>query len=614
MSNRNRKEADFPGQTTGRKIYPFITKVDPTPEALKQATLRGMIVRRQERERKTSARRRKLIRTTAAAAALILAVTATPLRSYVAHAAGTVYHAIVHNWREDVFPVNLKKTDNGCTVEIIESRVANDFLYLTVKESYPKDSVSRDEDTQLYSLPDIAYCGSIKDNEGNAISFDSSQVMYLWAVGSDHGIYKDGYGDRVITQSEDSPNESDDEFVVNAQYRVYLPELRSVVNSANKTYTCAVEADSRQMHSHLAFDFSLDNVSETIGSKRYELNRTFTLDDADVTLQTLAFSPSGADLIVRIDPDDTLSLGEAAALIDSFDASVYVRNDADVKKLSESPDNAKEKQPEPVGFAWLTSDLLNGHGYVYDPNEDVNADAMMWNQPRGMKIGDSYYLVLSDFADRPGSSYDMEKVIRSDFTVEVEYLRWCSYAEDRSAADLPTHYYQLDDISLTARKVDTGKYSFSGRPIHLPGERGDLDITLKEIAETGSEKLSGGKYRHTLDVDAEMAYYHWDSMAKDATWENLTLVNADGEEVMTVGLQIETMGAVHDGVTRPFAVTCEVVDKNKHFTLSENDLTLYVSKVIETQSYEPNGWFNARFNSENVDLLNEQRFFHIRVK
>ena len=83
---------------------------------------------------------------------------------------------------------------------------------------------------------------------------------------------------------------------------------------------------------------------------------------------------------------------------------------------------------------------------------------------------------------------------------------------------------------------------------------------------------------------------------------------------MTVGLQIETMGAVHDGVTRPFAVTCEVVDKNKHFTLSENDLTLYVSKVIETQSYEPNGWFNARFNSENVDLLNEQRFFRIRVK
>ncbi|MBQ4397011.1 MAG: hypothetical protein II828_05765 [Clostridia bacterium] len=600
--------------TSSRKKYRFITRVDPTPAELKEATLRGMIARRQERKRKAYACGRKIIRAAAAAAALMLAAVATPLRSYVAHAAGTVYQAIAHHWREDVFSVNLKKSDNGCTVEIVESRLANDFLYFTVKEYYPNDLVTRDSDTGQYSFPDIVYSGRIRDNEGNALPFDSRQIMCLWAVGSDHAFYRKGYENRVFTQSAENEDERNSEYVVNAQYRVYLPHMSAVVNSAEKTFTCSVEAISHQMHSHLAFDFPLDNVSETVGSKRCELNRTFPLDGANVTFQTLAFSPSGADLIVRIDPDRRLSSEQAAALIDSFDASVYVRNDADAKKLSQQSGDAKEKQPDPIGYAWLTSDLLNGHGYVYDLSEDVNADAMMWNQPRGMKMGDSYYLVLSDFADQPNSHYDMEKITRSDFTVEIEYLRWCSDSENLSAADMPTHYIGLDNYFLNAQKVDAGHYAFTGQPIHLPGAYGDLDIMLMEITETQTRTVSNGKYSHILDVEASMAYSCWDSMVKDATWENIYLVNAAGEEVMTIGLQIETLGAVRDGVTRPFAVKCEVTDKNKHFALSENNLTLYVSKVVETQSYEPNVWINARFNSEDVDLLNEQRYFHIQVK
>lgn len=612
MSNNEKR---YERQAETRKTYELITKVDPTPTALKKATYQGMMARKREREAKISARRKRAIRTTAAAAALVLAVTATPLRGYVVSAAGDVYNAIVRNWWEDVFPVNLKKSDNGCTVEIIESRVANDFLYLTVKEYYPKNLVSRDEETKLYTMPDIAYSGSIKDNKGNEITFEPANVMYLWAMGNDHDYYKDGYEDRMITQSAESADESGDEFVVNAQYRIYLPELSTVVNSENKKYTCTVDAVSNQLGSNIDFEFPLDNINEAVSNRSYDLNRTFHLDGVDVTLQKLAFSPSSADLVIRLDPDDNLSDEELADLLDRFDASVQVRNDEDVKKLAEwaaAPDR-KEADGETLGFAWLTNDGLNGHGYVYDLDEDINADSMMWDKARRMKLGGSYYFVISDFADQPSSSYDMEKILRSDFTVEIEHLYWHPLVESRDATDMISYYSTLDDIALTAEKVGTDCYSFADNHIKLPGNNGNLDITLKALSETETTKLPDGTYRHTLDVEADMAFSDWDGFVKEDAWENISLVDSEGKEVLKASLNLGTCEA-KSGTLSPNRVKCVVVDSNKHFTLSKDSLTLYVAKVTETGTIRLNGWFNPNYSGENVDLLNEQKYFHIKVK
>lgn len=608
-------------QTETRKIYEFITKADPTPTALKKATYQGMIERRKEQERKASAKRKRTIRTTAAAAALVLAITATPLRGYVVSAAGNVYNAIVSNWREDVFPVNLKKSDNGCTVQIIESRVANDFLYLTVKEYYPKELVSRDDETKLYSMPDIAYSGSIRDNKGNELRFDPSNIVCMWAVSNDHYSYKDGYEERVVTESAESAEESSEDFVVNAQYRVYLPELASVVNSADKKYTCTVDAVSSQLGSNLAFEFSLDNVNETVSNKNYALDRTFHLDGADVTFQKLSFSPSGADLIVRLDPSADLSEAELQDLLQQFDVSVEVSNDADVaaweaaweKIKAEQTDDSQKSPDITIGSAWMINDRLNHYGFVYDLDEDINADSMMWDKLSYMKMGGSYYYVISDIANRTDSSYDMEKIIRSDFTVEIEYLRWHSLLAAEDSMDLIAHYYSLDDVAITAEKVSDGKYSFADNHIKLPGERGDLDITLKDISETETTKLADGSYQHTLAVDADIAFRNWDGMAKDDAWENLSLVNSEGKEILKIGLNVDTAER-GTGTTKPVQVKCVAVDSNPHFTLAESNLTLHVANVVETHTFEPNGWFNAKYSSENVELLNEQRFFHIQVK
>lgn len=614
MSNnekRYERRAENTGNTEGnetRKTYQFITKVDPTPQALKKATYQGMMARKQERENRAAANRRKAIRTTAAAAALVVAVTATPLRGTVVHAASDVYQAIVSNWREDVFSVNLKQSDNGCTVEIIESRVANDFLYLTVKEYYPKELVSRDEKTKLYTMPDLSYSGSIRDNKGNEITFDPANVMYLWAVSNDHMYYAEDYEERNLTQSAESAADGSDEFVVNAQYRIYLPEMSSVVNSEKKKYTCTVDVVSNQLGSQLNFAFPLDNTTEVINNKSYDLNRTFPLDGADVTFQTLKFSPSGADLIVRIDPSADLSEDAVKDLINNFYASVYVRNDEDVKKREEASEDSKTEH-EPYGFVQLWNDGANNHGYVYDLDEDINADSMMWDKDRCMKLGGSYYCIVSDFADQPSSSYDMEKVTRSDFTVEIEYLRWRS--QSYQGTEMLSHYDTLDDISLTAEKTGTGSYSFSDNHIKLPGNYGDLDITLKDISETDTTKRKDGNYQHTLDVNADIAFSNWDDMVKGGVWENISLVNSEGKEVLKASLNLDN--CVRNGTMEPTNVKCVVTDNNKHFTLSESDLTLHVANVTESMTYDPTGWFNAKYSSENVDLLNDQKFFHIKV-
>lgn len=593
MSEWRRNE----GHSEKRNTYKFITRVDPTPVELKKETLSGMIEHKKEREARAAVRRKRAIRTTAAAAALVLAVAATPLRGYVASAAGSVYNAIIGTWKEDVFPVKLKKSNNGCTIEIIESRVANDFLYLTVKEYYPKGMVARDDDTKLYSMPEIVYSGSIKDNEGNEIKFGSSNVMHLWAMGNDHDTYEEGYEDRVITESADSAIESGDDFVVNAQYRIYMPELASVVNSADKKYTCRIDAVSAEMNSNINFDFTLDNIKEAIGSKTYSLNRTFELECAEVTFEKLSFSDSGADLIIKIDPNDNLSSEEVKDLVGNFYVSAHARSDSDNLK-----------------FAWLYCDMLNNHGYVYDLDEDINADSMMWNKPRCMKLNGSYYLIISDFADQPDSSYDMNGITGGDFTVEIDYIRWRPQLEGHDGDDMTAVYHKLDDIAITAKKVSDSKYSFSDNNIYLEGGRGNLNISLKDISETETVKLADGSYQHTLSVNADIKYSDWDGMVKDGAWESISLVNAAGKEVVNIGMQIDTGDINKSGSMKAEKVKCVVVDNNKHFKLSENNLKLHVAKVIETQTYEPNGWFNSKYSSEDIDALNEQRYFHFKAE
>ena len=573
-----------------RTTYPLITRNDPTPKKLKQQTLDGMVRRRQERERRKARRKKITMRVTATAAILAVAVAATPLRGHVVNAAQNAYRAVMANWKENIFPVAIRQTDKGCTVEIIESRTSNEFLYLTVKESYQADMVTKDSETMMYHMPDISYSGKVSDDKGHQITFDGESVLCLWAVSSDHANYIADYDKRVITQEK---GEVDEEgiFSVNIQYKVYLPGLGSLINSADKKYSCTLRAESQQTGSKMAFEFPLDKVDDVLESKRYPINREYTLKGASVTLENMQLSHSEADLVVRIDPDQNLSAEVVDDLVEHLEMSVHA-------------------QCSGMASGVLVFDTYGRqNGSVLDLDEDVNADAIMRDKPMYIHRDGHYYFVLSDGADVNDDSYDMDQMTQGEITVEVETLRWNSRMEG-FGDQLSNSSGSIEDIVLRAAKKGEGHYNFDENHIVLKGSRGNLDINLLGVKEKKTVKLKKGKYKHILTADAEITLSNWDSMAKDGTWENMTLVNGDGEEILVVSLQVETMGSSSgSGTFAPFDVKCEVVDSNKHFELKESNLDLHVAKVEETQTYEANAWFNPKYCGEGIADASRETVF-----
>lgn len=568
---------EFKKKASDRRLtYPLIARTDPTPATLREKTLENMIRRRQERERQKKRRRKTAMRVTAAAAFIAAIIVATPLRNYAVSAAQYAYNTIVGSWKENVFPVALKKSDKGCTVEIIESRTSNEFLYFTVRESFPVGMVSRDEETKMYVMPDITYSGKVSDGKGNMIAFDSESILCLWAVSSDHRNYSADYAKRVVTQEKDADS-GKGVFSVNTQYKVYLPRLENLITSADRKYFCSLQAESRQTGSKMTFEFPIDKVDDVLQSKIYPIDRQYSLNGASVTLEKMCFSPSGADLIIRIDPDEGLDAAVVEDLLDNLEVSVEATG------------------AESGLLVFQTNGRWNGSFLDFD--EDVNASAIMESKPLYVHRNGQYYFILSDGADVSYDSYHMDQMTKGKITVQVETLRWNSRI-DGYGDQLGNNSGVIEDVAVRAVKKARANYRFDENHILLKSVWGNLDISLLEIKETDTIKLRNGKYRHILTPDAEMTVSNWDSMVKDGTWENISLVNQNGETVMVISLQIETLDS-SSGTYAPANVKCEVVDDNQHFTLRESDLTLHVAEVKETQTYDANVWINPLYGGKD---------------
>ncbi|MGN0474764.1 MAG: hypothetical protein ACI4IJ_06715 [Acutalibacteraceae bacterium] len=574
----------------GRKTYSFITRKDLTPNELKERTLEGMIERRKKREFQAARRKKTAIRLAAAAAVIAVVVVVTPLRGYASTAANNFYNAI-HGWMYNSFPVGQRKSNNGCTVEIVEARVANDFLYLTVNESYDKNLVKRDNETKLYELPDISYAGHIKDNNGNKISFDSGNLMYLWGVSNDHPIYYTGYEQRIVDGAHDDWYKETDAFVMNVGYRIYIPELSSVINSNSKKYTCELNVSSKQMNSSIDFNFDIYNIAEQLKGKSYELNRSFEVKGVEFTLDKLNMSTSVTDLIIKVNMTEKIE-HDIEYLLDNFWGCVNVKSDEDESLSME-----------------LYSGRWYDNGYIYDFDYDVNSDSIMWDKPKYVKSNGQYYIIISYF-DLYGDDY-AEKISDNDFTVEVEYLGWNLHDDGDINDYIITDYHPIKDISMNPQKTPDGKYTLNAH-IPLESKYGSLDILLKEISERDTVKLEDGAYMHNLKVDAEFNFKNWKSFERDGVLENIYLVNSKNQEVMTIALTVDS-GGKSSGTIETREIYCTAVDNKEYFELSDNYSELHVAYVMEGNTNNPNAWFNPKYKAEDIDALNEQRFIHFKI-
>lgn len=357
-----------------RETFKVITRVDTVDPELKKKTLERMLELKKEQERKAAARRKAVRRGFAVAAIIALVIAVTPLRGYVASAAENVVNAI-HSWMEDVFHVGMKKTDNGCTVEIIEARVANDFLYLTVNKEFYKEYDVNDDDKNSLCL---YFYGSVSDNEGNSVKFSVGNSNVI------RNVYNLVTDDRNIDYGDDSYEE----------YQVYIPELKKVITAYDKKYICELNIYAYKKYQlpdqrtnfitdestwnigiepslALSFSFPIKNVNYVVNSQSrvYDIDYSLKIDDVEFDFQKLYIDDdaNNSSMVAEVIPLNGYKMTKFAlsgiSVASTYNWNGYTYDESDNTNVWFGLNNNIERYYESYdGGVYLN--YFNGHYYV----------------------------------------------------------------------------------------------------------------------------------------------------------------------------------------------------------------------------------------------------------
>lgn len=312
---RNLKIHDTGNETNkkdnGRERVTLMLNECHVPAELEERTLKAMTALREfqaEEEAREAERRaqhktaRNFIRAAAAAAALILAVTVTPLRGYVASAAEGLYQA-VHNRGEDVSPVNIKKSADGCTVEVVSARLSNEFIYLTFDEDYTeyaaqaKQRYGEASDSPGNLVFSADYAGELSDGEGHAIRFgnDSMALVETTVLSAEN--------ENTVHQRK--------------QYKIYLPGLKEFITSKKKTYTLSVTVSPKARYgsqtaetiTSLDFSFAPDDkaIAPARSSQTFRIGYSYTVGNVRFDVQNLYVGETESNFAVMLTPTGDLA-------------------------------------------------------------------------------------------------------------------------------------------------------------------------------------------------------------------------------------------------------------------------------------------------------------------
>lgn len=404
-----------------RETIELISKVSTVDPELKRKTLERMREIKKEQERKAAAKKKAAKIGLAAAAVIALVIAVTPLRGYVASAAESVYNAF-HSWIEDVFNVGMARSDNGCSVEIIEARVANDFLYLTVDEDYSEfisqhpeynsEPVSEFETTPNFKIvADLS--GKIYDNKGNSVDFSSAEDLYA---------AEEIYSTVAVTMNTDSflRENGENEF---RQYKIYLPMLKNVINSYDKKYTCEVilsptlidEDSNRETLASFEYKFKIDNIDSVMASREYNVDYSYTLGNMEFKFEKLYIGQTETNMLVELIPKNEL------AEYDLLGENSYLYLNATAYKVT------------------------NDSGLLY--STDAQGNILMDDESESVILGDDYYIYRFDSryfmfltdsnSDNDGDTYHYENIINASGDTQFRVLNLgYSYWHYESNGDL----------------------------------------------------------------------------------------------------------------------------------------------------------------------------------
>lgn len=422
------------------------------------------------------------MRAAAVAAVLLMMVTVTPIGGYVVNAAEEFYSWVQH--------IGTRQTKKGLTVELIETGAAGDFLYLTVNESYSRDYISKDSETYEYTLPDIHYEGVLKDGRGHSLKFDSNQFLTLAYVNNDYADYYLHYKDRVFTDMDDDWYKTNRDFTVNAQYKVYIPDLTDFITDAKGNYTCKLTVSSEKIGSKMKLKkFRLKNLDNVLNAKIYPLDRTVGRLGYAYYLNELQISSAGVNVIMEVAP---------SAYTSDYDEIYY---------------------PEPSLSLRRTDDEYSSIGLAYQ-----------WGSSYYVTIDGKYYAILSNIEyDYGEGTWEQlkDRYMNTDLTLGIN-----GYDDGYLLADhyypIDEKYYPMDDITLKGKKIDDNKYELNQTltidhlQIHLDSieidpEHSD-DMTLNSRLEyPGKDEISqwnGNIYFMNAETK-EMAILYLDYNVED---------------------------------------------------------------------------------------------------
>lgn len=275
-----------------QKIADYMMAEYPAPDALKEQILKAMTeqrAREEQAEEKYSNIHRKAFKHVAAAAALLAFFMGfTPIRGMVVSAAEEFRY--LTSWTDDVFEIGIKKTKHHCTMELIEASVANDFLYLTMNNSYRNEGLEG-------SGISVKYSGYIYDSIFHKLAFSMDNIY-------NSNVYYNASRPITVFSQDDYYDYDYDDFA-----KIYIPEMKNFITDTDKPYKCKLTADfvdkNGRSIAKIKFKFQIGTTDGVTTSKEIPLSYTTTVDDLRFDFEKAVVSKNGsAELFVQLIPQN----------------------------------------------------------------------------------------------------------------------------------------------------------------------------------------------------------------------------------------------------------------------------------------------------------------------
>lgn len=419
-----------------RKTIKFMMNGYSASDELRERVESAMVQRRDENKRKKTLKeeavKNAVMRVAVFAAMLTFIITVTPLRGYVANAANSF-----NTWTQDVFKVDMKETKNGCTIEITEVSVANDFLYLTVNENCEG---KKNEDFH------VNYSGTISQGLFHKITFDTND-----RIESDRGYLE-----------RDPAYDSE----ANDLIKIYIPELKDFITDSNKQYKCKLTAnvtdnDGKSL-ARMKFNFKLGNVDGVLSSKDIPLNYTTKVEDLKFSFEKIEVSNNGtSELFVQIIPQNDFKLDKYV--------SIYVA--LNLCNTKEMQSNYMQNEDSAV---------------VYDDNSVPFVQWIVKWADNIYTIDSKYYMVISlngirdtVYGERRPEYLDYDSLTDPDVNIYLADLMYDIYNPNTN--ELVTKYSSEIDKAVTLDlKMNALKNRCSKISDVYVGEEGKNELKLRD--------------------------------------------------------------------------------------------------------------------------------------